>query len=205
MASLTAAEAREGIPGLTGTAADTAIDTIIGRVDALIAKYLGFPPATVGANPSFETATLIRYLPGPMFDDPQALALGIYPVQSVTSIYDDPTRGYAADTLVASGDYTLDGQTGIVWLSPTGTRSAWSKGPRAVKATIVAGWSTVPKVIKEAAIREVAMRWRWRHQPQAVQSSSKGGASSSTRIPADDVLPETKVALAGLVLPGSIL
>lgn len=205
MASLTAAEAREAIPGLTGTTQDTAIETIVGRVDALIAKYLGFQPPSAAANPSFETSTLIRYLDGPMFDDPGALALGVYPVQSVTSIYDDPTRGYAADTLVDSDDYTLDGQTGIVWLSPTGAHGSWSKGKRAIKATIVAGWATVPKAIKEAAIREVAARWRWRNIPTTTQNSSKGSASNSTRPPENDLLPESKVALAGLQLPGVLL
>lgn len=204
MASLTAAEAREAIPGITGTGHDTAISEIVGRVDAIIAAFLGFPPASAGAERTFETATYTLYLNGPRWDDARVLPLGLYPVQSVTSIYDDATWAYGSDTLVSSSDYTLDGVEGLVWLKPTGTHGAWSKGRRAIKATVVGGFAAVPDVIKEAAIRETAFRWRAR-QTAAASNVAQGGKSIALRRPDAELLPESRVALAGLQMASVIL
>lgn len=204
MASLTAAEAREAIPGITGTGHDTAISEIVGRVDALIAAFLGYPPASAGAERTFETATYTLYLHGPRFDDERILALGVWPVQSVTSIYDDPTLAYDADTLVASTDYVLDGIEGLVLLKPTASHGAWSKGRRSIKATVVAGYATVPDAIKESAIREVAHRWRLRSLATAT-NVAKAGNSIAARRAEPELLPESRVALAGLQHPSVLL
>ena len=188
MPILTPAQIRQAnIPGLgSSTSEDTTLATFAARVDALIADWLGFPPASAGGMATILSATYTEYYDSP--DDPYILRLGFWPVTSITSIYDDPLRAYGSDTLVASADYSLDGRRGLVILGTSSTKGRWYKDQmRAIKATFVAGFATVPTPIEAAALRVLARLWRGRSSA-GLQSTSKAGHSASFR--AESVIDE---------------
>jgi hypothetical protein len=200
VALITAAEARDLIPGLTGTGQDARLDEYIAAAGALMAAFVGFPPASAGVDPTLEDTTYTEYYDG---EGGLTLRLDLYPVLSVTSVYDDPNRAYGADTLVSSSDYDLDGRRGLLLLKPNAAHGAWSDGElRAIKVTFVAGFATVPSSIKRACAQE-AKRLLTARATQGQASASKGGQSVSFRDPG--LLPETREILAPLRLPRAIL
>jgi hypothetical protein len=123
MALLTAAEFRGYYPLLTGTAEDTAVDTVVSAVGALMARTCGYPRTDAGTW-TMESATYTKHYDGPTLRHPRCLDLGLWPVVSVTSAHADADWAYGADTLIASGDLVLDGARGLLWIAPTTTGSA---------------------------------------------------------------------------------
>lgn len=187
-ATVTASELRTaGIPGLTGTTEDTRLTALIARVDAQIAAWLGYTPASAGGSASAMTATYTDYLDGPDDDDASILRLGTWPIQSVTSIYDDANRAYGATTLVSSSDYELDAERGLVLALPTGAHASWTSSLRAIKVTYVAGYSTTPGWLYDATILECQHRLRTR-AAGPVESVSRKGATM--RLSASEGLTE---------------
>lgn len=201
MALISASEAKLYIPGLSGTDEDSKLTTLITRVGILIAVYLGYPPASETTSPTLEQTTYTEYYTGP---GGLVLPLGIRPVTSITSIYEDPERVYGASTLVASTNYELDGRRGEVILKSSATHGSWNRGGyRAIKATFVAGWATAPEDVKEVAIEEVRVRWNRRYV-KGIQTAS-GGAKNVTPVKDFELLEESKLALAHRRLPGVVL
>jgi hypothetical protein len=200
VALITAAEAKDLVPGLTGTGQDTRLETYISRAGALMAAWCGFPPASAGVDPTLEDTTYTEFYDG---EGGLTLRLDIYPVLSVTSIYDDPDRDYGATTLVSSSDYDIDGRKGLVHLKPDAAHGAWSDGElRAIKATFVAGFSTIPDSLKHACAQEVKRMMTGR-ATQGQASASTSGKSVSYRDPG--LLSETREILAPLRLPRALL
>lgn len=152
MALITAAEARDYIRGLSGSAEDTLLGLLIDRVGAAFGRYCAFPPAAAGGAATLEQTTYTRYLDGP---GGNTLQLSVRPTLSVTSIHDSVDRTYTSTDLIASGDYEVFGTDGIVVLKTTGATSGFSEGYRAIKAVYSAGYSTVPDDIKHAACLQV--------------------------------------------------
>lgn len=171
MALITAAEARVYIPALTGTAQDTELNTLISRADGVLAAWCGFPPASAGAAPTLEDTTYTLYLDGP---GGATLRLPVRPVVSITSIYDDPLRAYAAADLVDSGDYTLYGDDGLVILDHDSVHGGWSTSSRALKVTAVCGFATIPEPIKQAAAMLVGHWYRLKTSLGATSISQAG-------------------------------
>ena len=132
MAIITAAQARLMIPQLTGTAEDTDIDTMIARADAVFGRWLGYPRASTSTQSTVESTTYTHYLHGPMTTNKRAIMLPVRPVVSVTSVHDDTNLDYGSSFLVASGDYTIDTERGIVELNPDSTHGGWSRARRAI-------------------------------------------------------------------------
>lgn len=195
MALLTAAQARLYIPSLTGTAADSDLDLLIGRLHRVFAWYLGFMPNAAGNNPSLETTTYTMYFDGP---GGQELRLPYIPVASITSIHDDPDRAYGSGDLVASGDYTLYGEEGLVILKNDASHSVWSTSKRAIKVVFVAGYATVPGPIVHAGGLQIAHWWAGRSHIGRTNVSQGGGSIS---IKSMELLPEVKEALAPYRMP----
>ena len=201
MALMTADEVQVYLPALAGDAEDTTLDTLIARFDALAAEHLRFPDApggVVGASRTLEDSTYTLYIDGPDSQDPRILDLGVYPVVSITSIHADAIRAYGTDALVDSGDYTLFGAEGLVELTSAAS-SAWATGPRANKAVIVAGWTSIPAAIKHACGLQVAGWWKNRGTV-GVRSTSQRGTSVQLR--ALSLLPSVREALQPFVLMG---
>ena len=205
MALMTAAEARLYLPSLTGTALDADLVTLIARFDAAAAEWCGFPEApggTVGAANTLESASYVLYLDGPDPSDSALLWLGVWPVTASASIYSDAIREYGSDTLVASSDYTLHGSEGLVELSADSGES-WSTRRRAIKATITAGFSTVPSALKHATGLQVA---HWFRNRGIIGQKSISQRGTSTTVQDLTLLPEVTQILQSYACPsGSIV
>lgn len=197
MPLITASEARDLIPGLTGTGEDTLLDRWIARAGVILARWCGYPPASAGAEPTMQTATYTRYLSGRGGRD---LALDVLPVQSVTSVYDDLTLDYGAASLVASGDYTLiaDGERQILRLTSTATHGVWQRGEDNIKATFVAGYSTVPGDLKQATALLVRHWWDLR---QIAGRSSQAVAGVSVGVREETMPASVQQLVAAYRLP----
>ena len=201
MALISTTEAKQMIPALSGSTEDTLLGVLISAAGQAMAAWCGYPTASSGAAPTMESTTYARYQDGP---GGRLLTLDVWPVTSVTSIYDSEDRRYGADDLVASGDYTLvEGDIGLVELDWDATHGAWSTAPRAIKATYVAGWATVPESLKQAA--RIAVRALYdKRQTISFTSQSMSGVSVGLVTPAH--LPdETKQLLAPYRLPRALV
>ena len=201
MALISTTEAKQMIPALTGATEDTLLTSLISAAGQAMAAWCGSPSASAGAAPSMETTTYTRYQDGP---GGRLLVLDVWPVTSITSIFDSEDRRYGADELVASGDYTLvEGERGLVELDWDAIHGSWSTAPRAIKSTFVAGWVTVPESLKQAA--RIAVRSLYdKRQTISFTNQNVGGASvglvSPSHLPA-----ETKELLAAYRLPRALV
>lgn len=190
MALMTGAEARVYIRGISGSAEDTNIGTLIDRVDAMIAAYIGLPKHPDGTF-SVGDGNYILYLTG---DGTKTLQLPVIPTTAIGSIYDDPDLAYddSAD-LVASSDYTLYSNEGLVILDKDSTHAAWSTTHRALKVTMTGGFATAPDEVKHACGMQVAHMWTGRDHVGRSKISQGGGSIDVAPL---SLLPEVRRALA---------
>ena len=214
MALITAPQAREKIPSLSGTGEDTLLDTMIAAAGVAFARYCGYPAASVGGNPSMEAATYTRYMDGPRPSattpegralEARCLTLEVWPVNSITSIEDDPTWDFdGASYLVASTDYTLrDGNRGLVVLKSTAAHGQWSSIDGAIKVVYSGGFSAGPATLKELCKHAVRHAYDLR-ATQGKTNLSQGGVSIGLRD--EDYLPAlVKQGLDNFRLPRSLL
>ncbi len=180
MALITAAEARDLLPGLTGTGEDTLLGTLIDSVGALFARVCGYPPATVGAAPTMESASYTLYVDAPCLESTALLDIGVRPVTAVANMYVDISRVYGADTEITEGtDFEILGEEGQLLLITTGS-GAWATGLRANKIVCTAGFATVRDDLKHACKVAVKDLWELRSR-QGVASRSRGGSTFSAR------------------------
>ena len=203
MALLTAAEARVYLPALSGTAEDSTLDTLIARVGAAVARYLGYPPATVGANPTVESASYTLYS-GPhlggveVSEDGRRLYLPVRPLTAIASIYDDPNEEYGAATLLGSSDYAIVGDDGEVRLKPLATWGGFSDVPFSVKIACTAGYTSVPAEINHAAGLTVAHVYARRAAAGGESIDASGTRIAFERVnlptPAREVLDQLRSA-----------
>ncbi len=186
---ITAAEFRGWYPLLSGASEDTAVETVIDAVGTHIARVCGYPRTDAGTW-TLEAATYTRYYDGPSRRSARCLDLGIWPVVSITSAHADPDWDYASDTLVASGDLTLDGDRGLLWIdpNPTGSAAAWVEAPRGNKVVMSAGYGTVPDDLKWLCAQAVRHAWDRRRVQGQTQHQMSG--DSTTIADSNDVLPE---------------
>lgn len=185
MASITAAEARLYLPELTGTARDTALDTLIARAEDVLARYCGFyDESDPDADLTFAATSRTVYLDG---TGKRYITLPFGPLQSVTSVYDDVEREYNADDLVAASDYEVFHRDGPeLWLKLDSVHGLWQVGTRNVKLTGSIGYSTVPAAIKGCIARLAAHYYRLASPRAGAQSMSGGGQTQAFR---DETIP----------------
>lgn len=193
MALITTAEAKQQIPGLTGSGDDTLLAELISVAGGVIGTYLGYPPSSVGATPTAESTSYTRYYDGP---GGRELVVDVYPLTAVASIYDDPNRDYTSSYLVSSSDYAIvDSEIGLIDLTSTSTHGAWSTRRRAVKATFTAGYTTVPDWLQHACRLTVRHLWDLR-QAQGKVTQGIAGGSATTYRDASDMPTEARMMLA---------
>lgn len=157
MALVTAADLYPLIPGLSG-GADASLTALLAAVEGSVAHRLGIPATTPGGSPVLDDVAHTFYLSGPTARDSRRIRIPVQPVQSVTTIHDDPDWSYAADSLVAAADYTLDGAAGLVWVNPTASH-AWSRRTRAIRVVAVCGWTAAPEPLKRGILLWAAVAW----------------------------------------------
>lgn len=187
MALLTAAQAADiAFPELTSTGLDAGmqarLEAWIARGQSALAAWCWYPTPSTGARANLESATYVLYLQRDHEKPRRLLSHFTHGrVVSVTSVYDDPAEDWGADTLVASGDYSLIQPDGVILLSSTSAHGAWSLQPGAVKLTIVGGWtsSTVPYEVQEA-LGLLAGHYARLRAEQGHGSVSASGASVAT-------------------------
>jgi hypothetical protein len=185
MALITAAEAREYIPGLASTGDDTQIGNLISAFDNAMAAYCGYPAYdAAGTLHTFEDQTYTLYAPddvsgASISEDAQVLHVP-RPLVSVTSIYEDEDWSYGAATEVANTNWVLDKARGRIILYPESTHGEWSTEWRALKVTVVCGYATVPESLKLAA-KMLVGHWYQLRSRHGKQSLSGMNAQESLR------------------------
>jgi len=180
------ADAKERIRGLTTSAEDGRLTTLCQAASTAIARLCGYP----GQSPSMEATTYTAYLSGPSDADGRVIRLPVRPVVSVTSVYDDPDWEWGSSTLVASTDYAVDTGDGTITLGPDG--GTWSREPRAIKVTYVAGFSVVPYDLKLAAAVLVHHWW--------TQLDTQGGPAADSGPPEERGIPASVRARLSLFI-----
>ena len=194
MALLDAAAVKEFVRELLGS---TALDSVAAQVgieaQALVSAYLGWPPKTAGGAPDCESGTFVIYTHLGVAKirrlDSTRLRLPVRPVTAVASIYDSSDRSYGAGDLVASSDYTLLGDEGLIVLDGDAAHSAWGSTLGAIKATVTAGYTSIATthpLLYQAMGGLAARIYADRHAAGVTQASR--GSGSETRPPID--IPE---------------
>lgn len=192
MALLTATQARVYLAYLDSSE-DALVETMVARATSVLAAWCGWPRNDAGGQ-TFEASAYTFYLDGPTDEDAQEVAVPVWPLVSVTSVYDDPERAYGASTLVSSGDYDVDLQAGRVILKPASTLGAFSTARRALKVTVSAGYSSAPADLAQALGMMTKHLLELRHT-QGASSVDTGDGSSSRR---DEDIP---AAVKQLLIP----
>jgi len=159
MALVSASTLKEYLPEISGTALDSDLDSLIARVETAIARFIGFPVPDSGQSPTLDSGAYTFFLDGPSSWSNRVLQLPIFPVSAVTNVYVDSLRVYGASTIVASSEYDLDIQPGILILKETSS-ATWDKGYRYIKAQVTAGWSTAPRDLEQAICVMASMAQR---------------------------------------------
>lgn len=149
---------------------DTVIAALVSRYSAVVSTYCDRRfAATTYTNERYDgTGT-------------ENLYLRAFPVTTMTSIYLDSARDFAAGSLlVADDDYYVvpeDGHGLVVRLN-----GVWDKGVAVIKATYVAGYATIPGPVIEATHRLIARAKAWSDMGThavSAQSIQAGGGSVS--------------------------
>lgn len=196
MPVITAAQAKFLHPSLSGTGADTDIESAIDLSDALIADYLGFgrDHASTPRDPTLELGSHTFYLAGEEWVQGRKLQLPVWPIGAVTTIEDDPGEDFDGSSyLVDSGDYTVRKADGVVLLTQDSTWS-WSRGSyETIKAVYTAGWTagSLPENVRHAVAVQAAHLLNTRGV-QGVQSMQSGNASVTPVAKGQALLPEVR-------------
>ena len=199
MALISAATAREYIPTISGTGADSLLETLISRFDAAAAAYLGYPKQA-GGTVSIEVGTYTEYLDGGIdHPDGRELLLMVRPVVSVTSLFDDPDQHYDDTTDQISADnILLYGIEGRIVLRNDKTDPNFSGAKRAVRVVYTAGYSSIPTAIQHACCLQVA---HWFNGRGHIGKTNVSASGQTAAVMSLALLPEVKEALAPYRLP----
>ena len=179
----------------SGSGEDTLIDEIIEQVSGEIEFYCDRLFAAQSGR--------VEYPSG----GTELLSLKLFPITSVTSIYEDTEREFGAGTLIDSSNYYAGGdygERGVViksnsWrkeLSGIYRTNFWLKGPNVIKVTYSGGYTVTSGVagvdsnLKKAVARQCA--YLWDRRMNLGTASASGGDGSASFIGAYDLLPNVK-------------
>lgn len=176
MGIITPGDVRDHHAALTSTAKDDLLERLIDRVDELMALWCGFPRTTDGRRTLGEATYLLRP-PGPLADR-RGIFLGVKPCIEIESAYVSGDWSFGSSDLLASTEYDLDTDTGILWLLPAATHE-WLDDPRANKITVTAGHAVTPHGLIAITASAVAGVLRASTTDPNLLSASAGGQSVS--------------------------
>lgn len=148
--------------GITDTASDTLLTDLLARLQVAAETYL---------DRKIEQATYTEQYDG---DETDRLITLQWPIISVTSVHDDQDRAFGAATLIATADYVLYKDRGIIRLDGL----VFSSGIQNIKVVYTAGYATVPADLAQALIELIADRFRQKEN-QGLESLSIGAYSVS--------------------------
>lgn len=153
---------------ITTSDLDAEIETKIAEATKLLIGFIGH---------DLNSAEYTEYFDG---DRTNSILLGNFPVQSITSIHDDPERVFGDDKLIDSGDYVFDANegenVGIVRLFKG--HGIFFKGVQNVKVVYQAGYDTIPEDAELACKQLVA--WLMNRAGTEGQTAASLGGKSET-------------------------
>jgi uncharacterized phiE125 gp8 family phage protein len=145
--------------GITTSADDTLLGLLQDSADKAVENY---------CNRDFAGGTFTEYHPG----GSEFVHLRNFPVDAVTSVKVDATRAFGPETLVATADYVVHADRGVIQSvagpflprtrdGPVNTAvRAWTRGPRVVQVVYGTLTGQVPADVKEAYARLVGHWYR---------------------------------------------
>ena len=141
---------KEYLPEVTGTGSDTELSDLLDRVEATIARWLGFPSPDSSNTPKLDVNTYTLYIDSYWIDNISVLQLPLKPVVTITSVHADPDRVYGSDTEVNSDEYEIDKQQGLLIIKPNTSTVGFSKSYRGNKVVGTFGFTLYHKDIVHA-------------------------------------------------------
>ena len=157
MALVTLVKVKEYLE-ITGTDSDTLLQGFIDRLSAWVERY---------CDRIFLQATYTDEKHDG--DGAKALLVNQYPIDSVTSLFDDTLRNFGTETKIAAADFVIYKDRGEIHLDGL----TFQKGLQNVKVTYVAGFATIPIDLQQAVLELVADRFR-NKESQGIRSQAIG-------------------------------
>ena len=123
-----------------------------------------------------------------------------WPINSITSIYDDPDREFSSSSLVDATYYTYYPYEGKISLVATGAiigvnlYTIFSRGQRSIKITYNAGYTAIPGELKMIA-SEILMKKFKNSIDKRIGMTSISSSGESLSYTLNDILPEHKMLL----------
>ena len=106
MAIVSQSTLREYLPETQGTGADSALTSLIERVESQVARFLGF--GFQETSPTLDSSSVTVYVDAPMSTNSMVLQIPIKPLVSVASVHTDPDLVFGSDTLLDPSEYEID-------------------------------------------------------------------------------------------------
>lgn len=182
-----ATDVRPVIPGaIAGD--DAVIDVLIAQASIAFAEWLGFPPASIGADPTLEESTYTRRSGFGIFVDdvyPWRLVLEPFPIIAMADVREDDRHTFAASSVVASSNYEQLGDRGqIIELLPGSGHGSFATERGSVRATFTAGFASgnIPGSLKLALVEYSAILFL-EFKRRGTKSATEGSLTTSFQAP----------------------
>jgi uncharacterized phiE125 gp8 family phage protein len=153
--------------GISDSTQDAFIESLVNRSYKILETYLGR---------QIKSQTLTEYYDGPKDNAQDSLLLNVFPIISITSIYDDLDRIWADSSLLDPANYVVYKERGIVKLYRN--EGFFQQGIQNIKVVYTAGYATIPGDIEDAGIQMVEHMFN-RARTAGFQSQSLGGKSET--------------------------
>lgn len=158
------------------TAADTELQNLLDRVEAVVADFLGFPkPASSVTTATLSATNYVLYFDRPSASDPLMLQLNVKPINSLTSVYVDVNREYKTSDALNLSNIDVDAVNARLIIRPKSSDN-FERGFRAIKVTCNAGYSEAPDDLQHA-ICVLASQIQRAKQNQGKDQLSQQGVS----------------------------
>ena len=113
-----------------------------------------------------------------------------YPINTITTLHADSDREYGDDALIASGDYILYKEIGLITLDG----SVFGESPLEIKLVYNGGYTTIPADVLGAFRAQLKYLFnRWKDNEDGLSSKTMG--DGSIQIVAEDFLKPVKRVL----------
>tara|TARA_R110002020_G_scaffold196399_7_gene397405 strand:+ start:1606 stop:2214 length:609 start_codon:yes stop_codon:yes gene_type:complete len=174
---------KEYLPEVTGTGSDTELSDLLDRVEANVARFLGFPAPDSSVTKTLAVATYTMYIDSYWTDNISVLQLPIRPVVTITSVHADPDRVYGADTEVNAAEYEIDKQEGLLIIKTNTSTVGFTNAYRGNKVVGTFGFTLFHKDLVHAVCVYASQLHR--------AKSSQGKKSNALRGATTSYLPNT--------------
>jgi|TARA_R100000081_G_scaffold83614_1_gene51731 hypothetical protein len=164
---------KEYLPEISGTGADTELSNLLDRVEAAIARFLGYPAPDSSNTPTLAVSTYTFFIDSYWYTDISVLQVPVKPIVSITSVHADPDRAYSADTEINADEYEIDKQQGLLIIKPDTSTVGFTNAYRGNKVVGTFGFTLFHKDLVHAVCVFASHLYR--------AKSSQGKKSQSVR------------------------